>query len=270
MSQATDRGQPRWSPVQAETLSWRIVAQVRAALFSGQIKPGDFLGSEGSLAEKFQVSRMASRDALRSLEAVGIVEIRMGNRGGAYIAEGNPNRFADALSIQLQLIGVSADEIFVAQLAIEPVAAELAASRAKPEDLLRLRNALATCKAQCNDKDAFTDASMNFHECIVETSGNRVLLAQFRALRFVLQPILAPNSTQWVARNVIRSHAALLREIAAGNADKAGQLMRQRVASVRAKVVGDPAGSNGTTEPMRVKPSRRKLKTVAAASTPNE
>ena len=96
-----------WAPVKGETLSWRIVTQIRSALFSGQITAGERLGSEQSLAERFGVSRMAMRDALRSLEALGIVDIRVGAKGGIYIAQGNPDRFADALAVQLKLIGVS-------------------------------------------------------------------------------------------------------------------------------------------------------------------
>lgn len=135
-----------WAPLQAETLSWRIVSQVRAALFSGQLKSGDLLGSEAMIAQQFQVSRMAARDALRTLAAVGIVEIRMGIKGGAWIAKGNANRFADALSIQLQLIGVTAAEILDTRMAIDPVAAGLAATLATPEDIVRLEAAAELCQ----------------------------------------------------------------------------------------------------------------------------
>lgn len=228
--------------VASETLSWRIISQVRSALFAGQIKPGEFLGSEATIGEQFNVSRMASRDALRTLEAMGIVEIRKGIKGGAWVAKENPDRFADALSIQLQLIGVTADEIFDAQLAIETRAAELAAVRATPDNLEDMRLALAACEDANTDMPAFTAASMRFHELVVEASRNRVLLAQFRALRFVLQPLLEPNTTDEVMRRVMRSHATLLRAIAAGEAEKASEVMRKRIAQVRAKVVSKTVG----------------------------
>jgi DNA-binding FadR family transcriptional regulator len=225
------------APVQSDTLSGRIISQARAALFSSQIKPGEFLGSEATIAAQFNVSRMASRDALRTLEAMGIVEIRKGIKGGAWIARENPDRFADALSIQLQLIGVTADEIFDSQLAIETRAAELAAVRASAQNLSDMQLALADCKAAAADMHAFTSASIRFHELVVVASHNRVLLAQFRALRFVLQPLLEPNTTDVVARRVIRSHATLLRAITAGDAATAGEVMRKRISAVRSRVV---------------------------------
>lgn len=230
---------PVWSPVQVETLSWRIVSQVRAALFSGQLKSGDLLGSESSIAQQFQVSRMAARDALRSLEAVGIVEIRMGIKGGAWIAQGNVNRFADALSIQLQLIGVTADEIFNTQLAIDPVAAGLAATLASPDDITRLREAAAECQRHLDDPDAFTAASINFHELVIECSRNRVLLAQFRALRSVLQPLVRPKTTTKIMSRLTRSNDALLNALSDHDATEAANLMRERVSAVRVSVLNE-------------------------------
>jgi GntR family transcriptional regulator, transcriptional repressor for pyruvate dehydrogenase complex len=239
MTNTTPHNALLWAePAQSQTLSGRIVSQVRAALFSGQIKPGEFLGSEASIAEQFNVSRMASRDAMRSLEAMGIIEIRKGIKGGGWIAQENPDRFAEALSIQLQLIGVTADEIFDAQLAIETRAAELAAHRASPENLAAMQLALTACEAARADLQGFTASSIEFHELVVVASQNRVLLAQFRALRFVLQPLLEPNTTEEVAARVVRSHATLLQAISARDAEKAGAVMRQRIIEVRSKVFG--------------------------------
>ena len=99
---------------------------MRAALFDKKLKPGDFLATENDLAARYGVSRIVARDALRTLEALGIVEIKMGKGGGARIARGNPRLFAEALAVQLDLTGVSAAEIMDAQRAIETLAAELA------------------------------------------------------------------------------------------------------------------------------------------------
>src|SRR5215472_1789879 len=106
------------------SLSAQIVAQVRDDLFEKRLKPGDFLGTEKDLAARYGVSRIVARDALRSLAALGIVEIRMGKGGGARIAPGNPRLFAEAMAVQLELAGVTAAEILDAQRAIECLAAE--------------------------------------------------------------------------------------------------------------------------------------------------
>src|ERR1700687_562242 len=121
------------------SLSVQIVADVRDSLFAKRLKPGDFLGTEKDLAARFGVSRIVARDALRTLEALGIVEIRMGKGGGARIAHGNPRLFAEALAVQLDLTGVSAADIMDAQRAVECMAAELAAENANEAALAPLR-----------------------------------------------------------------------------------------------------------------------------------
>jgi len=95
----------------SSSLSAQIVTWVRDTLFAKTLKPGDFLGTEKDLAARFGVSRIVARDALRTLEALGIVEIRMGKGGGARIAQGNPRLFAEALAVQLDLTGVSTADL---------------------------------------------------------------------------------------------------------------------------------------------------------------
>ena len=124
------------------SLSSQIVADVRDALFAKNLKSGDFLGTEKELAARHGTSRIVARDALRTLEALGIVEIRMGKGGGARIAHGNPRLFAEALAVQLDLTGVSAAEIMDAQRAIETLGAELAAENATKADVTRLEQKL--------------------------------------------------------------------------------------------------------------------------------
>src|SRR5215204_3384038 len=133
------------------SLSAQIVADTRHALIDKQLKPGDFLGTEKDLAARYGVSRIVARDALRTLEALGIVEIKMGKGGGARIASGNPQLFAEALAVQLDLTGVSAAEIMDAQRAIECLAAELAAENATDEDIARLRQSIADADASMGD-----------------------------------------------------------------------------------------------------------------------
>jgi DNA-binding FadR family transcriptional regulator len=137
------------------TLSTQIVGQVRDALFAKELRPGDFLGTEKDLAERFGVSRIVARDALRTLEAQGIVEIKVGSGGGARIAKGNARLFAEALAVQLDLAGVTAGEIMEAQRAIECHAAELAAINATAEDHARLRDLLADAESKIGDVPAF-------------------------------------------------------------------------------------------------------------------
>jgi len=169
----------RWQDVRPQSVSSRIVEQVRAALFRGELKPGDVLGSESDLARKFGVSRVPVRDAFKTLQALGIVEVKMGANGGARVAAGDPNRFADALAVQLKLVGISVEEMFDAQIAVEVMAAELAAKRATEGDLENLRGIVSGLQAMAQKSFTaatalrFSEIAMDFHAALVEAAHNR-------------------------------------------------------------------------------------------------
>src|SRR3954451_22380196 len=138
-------------PGRSASLSSQIIGDVRDALFAKQLKPGDGIGTENEIAARYGVSRIVARDALRTLQALGIAEIRMGKGGGARVARGNPRLFAEALAVQLDLTGVTAAEIMDAQRAIECLAAELAAENADATDIARLKEWLADSEAKLAD-----------------------------------------------------------------------------------------------------------------------
>ena len=223
----------------SSSLSARIVADVRDALFGKRLKPGDFLGTEKDLASRFGTSRIVARDALRTLEALGIVEIRMGKGGGARIAQGNPRLFAEALAVQLDLTGVSAAEIMDAQRAIETLAAELAAENATPADIAKLRALLRDAEAALPDLDLFTRLSRDFHLAIAEASHNRVLVVQLISLEHVSWPRRNATATPKLAHHVLDIHGKLADLIELRDASAARALMNDHVKMIRARRIAE-------------------------------
>ena len=221
------------------SLSSQIVADVREALFGKRLKPGDFLGTEKDLAARHGVSRIVARDALRTLEALGIVEIRMGKGGGARVARGNPRLFAEALAVQLDLTGVSAAEILDAQRAVECMAAELAAEHATAADHARIRRLLADAEDKLDDVDAYTLSSREFHLAIAEASHNRVLVVQFISLQNVSWPSRNTTLTPKVARRILEVHKELAALIEMRDAAGARRLMDDHIKMIRARRVAE-------------------------------
>jgi GntR family transcriptional repressor for pyruvate dehydrogenase complex len=216
------------------TLSASIVAKVRAALLSGELASGDFLGTEVGLAEKFGVSRIAMRDAMRSLAAIGVIDVRAGKRGGAWIAEGNMEHIANAFAIQLRMIGISELEMLDAQAALESHACELAAHRAEDADLDRMRGLLRRLTELVDRPLQFTDTAMDLHTAFVEASHSRGLIVQFRALRPMLQRAYAGHTTRAIALKAIAAHRKVIAKIAAGDAEGARRAIAKRIAQIRA------------------------------------
>src|SRR3989442_15120683 len=131
---AMQNGERKVISFRSATLSTQIVAQVREALFAKELRSGDFLGTEKEMAERFGVSRIVARDALRTLEAQGIVEIKVGAGGGARVARGNARLFAEALAVQLDLAGVSVGWIIDSQRGMQWRPPEVGAANSTPPD----------------------------------------------------------------------------------------------------------------------------------------
>jgi len=223
----------------SSSMSAQIVAWVRDALFAKKLKPGDFLGTEKDLAARFAASRIVARDALRTLEALGIVEIRMGKGGGARIAQGNPRLFAEALAVQLDLTGVTAAEIMDAQRAIETLGAELAAENATAADLAKLRHLLGAAAAAVGDLDEFTRLSRDFHLAVAEASHNRVLVVQLISLEHVSWPRRNVTATPKLAAHILDVHTKLADLIEMRDAAGARALMDDHVKMIRARRVAE-------------------------------
>jgi GntR family transcriptional repressor for pyruvate dehydrogenase complex len=223
----------------ASSMSSQMVAQVRDDLFAKKLKPGDFLGTEKDLAARFGASRIVARDALRTLEALGIVEIRMGKGGGARIAHGNPRLFAEALAVQLDLTGVSAGEIMDAQRAIETLGAELAAENATAEDLAILRLLIEHARAEIGNMDAFTRLSRDFHLAVAEASHNRVIVVQLLSLEHVSWPRRNATATPKLVMHILEIHSKLADLIEMRDAAGARALMNDHVKMIRARRVAE-------------------------------
>src|SRR5947209_11565987 len=238
-------------PFRGATLSTRIVSEVREALFAKALRPGDFLGTEKDLAERFDVSRIVARDALRTLEAQGIVDIKVGSGGGARIAKGNARLFAEALAVQLDLAGVSVAEIMEAQRAIECLAAELAALNSTAEDHARLRRLLAEAQAKIGQDDTmhehstmpdvagYTRLGREFHLAVAEASHNRVLVVQLISLQHVSWPAQNPTLTPEVARHILEVHGELASLIEMRDAAGARRLMHEHVKMIGARRIAE-------------------------------
>jgi len=215
-------------PLRGMTISSQIVSRVRDALFAGELSTGDVLGSEADLVKQFGVSRMSVRDALRSLEAMGIVEIRMGAKGGATIAAGSSDRFADALAIQLVLLGVTRQEILQARAGLESMTAALAAAHASESDLASMRDLLDKAGRHLDDPQQSGALGEKFHMAVAHAAGNAVLVAQLKAMRAVLCRRTAPLEHA-DAKRMLEIHTELYELIAAGDVEQARSRMETHV-----------------------------------------
>jgi DNA-binding FadR family transcriptional regulator len=209
-----------------------VAARILNAFYTEGLKPGEWLGTEAALAERFNVSRVTIRDAVSGLAARGLLDVRVGARGGLRIASSDTDRLIDAFSIQLRLMGLTREELFEAMLAIEPVTAALAAERATEAQIAELRELVEHSRAAVDEPARFTGLAVGFHQTVGEASHNRALRASLEALRSTQLEHLGPPTTRPIAERVARIHAGILDAIAEHDTELAGTRMRDHLTAV--------------------------------------
>src|SRR5215213_11021827 len=128
-----------FKPIASTRASSTIAEQIRAAITGGRLAAGDRLPPERELAEQFGVSRVTVRDALRALEAMGLIKVRVGARGGAFVTVPSGALMGQAMSDMMLMQVVTPEDIVEARLILELGTVTLACVRATDEDLERLR-----------------------------------------------------------------------------------------------------------------------------------
>src|SRR5947208_10692770 len=129
---------PRPTPRVSDAIARRIKKQIS----DGRLTAGHKLPAERDMARQFKTSRVSVREAYRSLEELGLLRIRRGAEGGAFIAKFDHEPVRRSLSLVLGLGRTSHEEITEARVLLEPSIARLAALRARPEDVVTLEQVL--------------------------------------------------------------------------------------------------------------------------------
>jgi GntR family transcriptional regulator, transcriptional repressor for pyruvate dehydrogenase complex len=149
-----------------------IVDQIRLLMRQGQLKPGDRLPAERDLCERFGVSRVTVREALRMLEASGLVVIRVGARGGAFVTAPSGDRVGEGLADLLSLAVISASDVTEVRLILEIGIVPMVCERATSEDLDDLDEICARSRAALRDADYTMDMSAEFHTRVAQATHN--------------------------------------------------------------------------------------------------
>ena len=234
-------------PVRVARASEEVVQQIKARILDGRLAPGDHLPSEKDLTEQFGLSRITIRDALRVLESEGLIEIRVGARGGAFVARPNADRVGESLTNLLRLQQITITELVEARLAVEPYVALLAAERATPEDIAAMGRAVADARTARESGDQrFMPHSVAFHIALAEAAKNQALLFTVNSIRAPFHAALARLlPADDMAERAITDHRQILAAIKAHDGARAQRLMHEHIAYF-ARRVGKPRSLRGT------------------------
>lgn len=227
-----------FKPVKTRRLFEEICDQIRGELESGALKPGDKLPAERDLAARFGVSRLAVREALRSLEYAGIVGLQKGVKGGAFILTGRPQAVRESMQDMLSLGSISLASLTEARAALLENAIFLACQRADEDDFAAFEANIARTAATGPETThgERLDIAREFYQLIGKASKNEVLEIIIDATTDIamrlfirLHPDLIPN--------LVLSRRAFLKALKARKADAAVAEMAKHLKKVHEVLV---------------------------------
>ena len=166
-----------------------VLESLKEAVLDGRYAPGEVLPSETELAAQFGVSRPVVREALRSLQSRGFVEIRRGTKGGAVVRDLNRLAFAENLSDFIRLRKVTVDHIFQARLLVEPEVARIAALDAGEADLKAIGETVAESRRKISPERRI-QLNLTFHRRLARACGNPLYTILMESLMEVTEQIV--------------------------------------------------------------------------------
>ncbi|MBI5584246.1 MAG: FadR family transcriptional regulator [Deltaproteobacteria bacterium] len=189
-------------------ISDQIIDQFRDAILSGQLKPGERVASEKELILQFGVSKATLREALRVLEAMGLIEIRKGTAGGAFVAEADMRATLNSLVNFLRFEKISVREITMFRYLIEPTVAGMAATQITEKDIFNLRKIIGrTVRSGKNE----VSKEIGFHRYLARLVDNTLLNLIIDFVDNILRTLKTELQLgEDFYRNVRRSHRFIL------------------------------------------------------------
>jgi len=202
------------TPVTRTTLTADICKKMVNQLIRGSWKSGEKIPPERDLCRQLGVGRASLREALKALEIIGMIEIRLGD--GTYVCDRS-----DFLSRPLlwAIAGAGttdadARELVEARTLIEVELAGYAAERASAEDIKRLSETIERMESTKKDPKEFMQADIGFHLAVARTASSKILMNALHLIRNLMQEwILGAISTKGVAEKACEQHKKVLRAI---------------------------------------------------------
>ncbi len=153
-----------------------VVGQIESAILEGQLSPGDKLPAERELGDMFQTSRGTLREALRILEQKGLIAIRLGINGGAYVKDANADLMTDNLAMLIRSHTISLEHLAEFRENVEGAVTGLAALRSSDSDnnklLLLINEAEEECEKGLDSWNDFVQVDEKIHTEIARIAGN--------------------------------------------------------------------------------------------------
>lgn len=216
------------TPVSRENLNEKIVSQIKTLIFSKEIDIGQRLPSERDLARQFRAGRAVVREALKSLEQSGLVEIRTGGTGGAFVAFNLHIPLFHATYDLFNAGQLTLSHFYEARKAIECSTVLLAVNKATATDIEHLYAINRMLADDQTDPAKMGELNMAFHVAIAEIAGNplmKLIVSSVIALLGALYTGWSEVRTREFMKKMYKRHRAIIQAMETRDLNQCEKLM---------------------------------------------
>lgn len=241
MKPSSPRDQVTLPRVDVPKASDVLAHQLRERILSGSIPEGAALPPERELVEQTQLSRATVREALRILEVQGLLRIKAGRAGGAFVRKPDPQSVADSVELLVRGRSIRLNALHQTREAVEPSCAVLAARHRTEADLEELD--AANLDIDTDEMPAFLAANIRWHIAVARASQNELLSGFMQAISQAIY-----QATEFedfvdaeVRRTALQAHLGITRAIRDQDPDAAMRRMQRHVHGFAAAILAtDP------------------------------
>ena len=233
------RSSIRLTPMEVPKASDVLANELRERILSGEYEEGTPLPPERELVVQTRMSRTTVREALRILEVQGLVRIKAGRSGGAFVQMPGGESMASSVALLIRGQQIRLAALLETREAIEPFCARLAARHRTAQDLDTLDAANDAIAAAGSDLDAFLSANIDWHVAVANASHNELLMGMMTALSRAIYT--ATENEGFIDDSVraiaVRAHRSITRAIRDQDPDAAIRRMTRHVHSYAEEVL---------------------------------
>lgn len=232
----TEQATIQFGPIKSARLFEEICTQIWAQLSLGKIGPGDKLPAERDLAEQFGVSRSAVREALRALEVSGLIELRKGVKGGAFmLAESAP--LTQSFENMLDLGRISMHDFTEARILITEVITRLACERGRKKDFDAIARNIDRLEKAVKNSEGYKDVTVitDFYDLLAVATGNQTLRFLSHGIAQLLSTLIIEKQPRPMD-DLVEKRREILKYLRARDADMAGRLLTEHLIRVHGRM----------------------------------
>lgn len=215
-----------------------ILEQIREMIVGGVLKAGDRFPSERDLAERFHVSRVPVREAMKILEYIGVLEMRS---DGAYVRNVGVSDILTKMTFAFTVTNQAVNDLMELRCELECIGASFAAQRRTSDDIeemertLRAMKRLAGSSAELTSEEQtkLREYSHHFHECVVKATKNSVFIQMYQSLYELLDISMQYTG---ISSGSTKAYEQILLNIVDRNSEEASAVMREHIAAAKRKL----------------------------------